>query len=102
MNHTEEWLQIMKKIKRDLDTSITNKYSRNSSNLSEYSSEQPVNIGKDVKNKLNELIEYMIVIIEKIKKTKTKQSQEISNLKNAICMLSDLYVTNAKKFSNED
>lgn len=101
MKHTEEWLKIMNKIKNDIDTNDPKIYSSNSSIQSENDLKQPVNMIKGIKNKLNELTEYMININDKIKSHKIKRSQQILILKRTNCVLSDLCDTIVKKINDE-
>lgn len=101
MKHTEEWLKIMNKIKNDLDTNNPKIYSSNSSIQSESDFKQPVNMVKGIKNKLNELTEYMININDKIKSHKIKRSQQILILKKTNCVLSELCDTIIKKINDE-
>lgn len=100
LKHTEEWLKIMREIKNDLDTNNMQKYSSCSSSVeSDSILERPVTLMGEMKNKLNELTEYMILINKKVKNNETKRSREISNLKNTNYILSDLCDIIGKKIS---
>lgn len=105
LKHTDEWLKVMLKIKKDIDRGNLNKCSSNSicnsSIQSEYDFERPTIIVKEIKKKLNELTEYIININNKVKNNKSKRSREISNLKNANCMLIKLCDTITKKISDD-
>lgn len=97
---TEEWYENLKKIKKDLEKNYFKKYSSSSSSQSESDLENTVVIAKELKKKLNELTECM-VIDEQNKNKKTKHTREISNLKNTICILSNLCDQFIKKIFDE-
>jgi len=101
LKHTEEWVKIMKRIKKELDTNNPKKYSSNSSIQSESELERPVTMVKGIRKKLNELTEYMVNINEKIKNHKNKRSRQISNLKDTNYMLSELCNTIARKINDD-
>lgn len=95
LKYTEKSSKIMKQMKRDLDTDNTKIYSSssisNSSIQSENDLEKPFIIVKEIKKKLNELIQYANSRKENIRNNnKPKRNQEISNLKNLNCQLSKL------------
>lgn len=98
LKHTEEWLKIMKKIKKDLEN--PKKYSSNSSTQSESDLERPIVIVRGIKNKLNELTQYMVCLNEKVKNSKVKRSQEISHLKKTNTILSELCDTISRKIGD--
>lgn len=100
LKHTEEeWLKIMKKIKKELDTNDSKLYSSCSSIQSENDLERPIIMVKGIKKKLNDLQQYMINENEKIKHLKIKRSQEVSNLKATNLMFSELCDTFGKKIN---
>lgn len=90
LKHTEEWLKILKKIKKELDTNESKLFSSGSSIQSENDLEKPIIMVQEIKKKLNELKQYMINENEKIKHLKTKRSEEISNHKTSNVMFSEL------------
>lgn len=95
----EEWLKIMKKIKKELDTNDSKLYSSGSSIQSENDLERPIIMVKGIKKKLNDLQQYMINENEKIKRLKIKRSREVSNLKATNLMFSELCDTFEKKIN---
>jgi hypothetical protein len=105
LKHTDEWLKVMQKIKKDIDLNNLNRCSSNSfydsSIQSENDFERPTIILKEIKKKLNELTEYIININNKVKNNKSKRSREISTLKNTNCMLTKLCDKIAKKISDD-
>lgn len=105
LKHTDEWLKVMQKIKKDIDVNNQIKCSSNSfcnsSIQSENDFERPTIIVKEIKKKLNELTEYMINMNNKVKKNKCKRSREITRLKNTNCMLTTFCDIIAKKISDD-
>jgi len=105
LKHTDEWLKVMQKIKKDIDINNRIKCSSNSfcnsSIQSENDFERPTIIVKEIKKKLNELTEYIINMNNKVKKNKCKRSREITRLKNTNCMLTKLCDIIAKKISDD-
>lgn len=105
LKHTDEWLKVMQKIKKDIEVNKLYKYSSNSfcnsSIQSENDFERPTIIVKEIKKKLNELIEYITNLNNKVKNNKSKRSREISTLKNASCMLSKVCDIIAKKIGDD-
>ncbi|XP_026817440.1 uncharacterized protein LOC113556594 [Rhopalosiphum maidis] len=101
LKHTDEWLKVMQKIKKDIDLNNLNRCSSNSfcdsSIQSENDFETPTIIVKEIKKKLNELTEYIIKLNNKVKNNKSKRSREISTLNNVNCMLTKLCDKIAKK-----
>lgn len=106
LKYTEKTLKIMKQIKKDLDTDNLKKNSSNSiSNSSiefENDLEIPLTLEREIKKKLNELIQYTNARNEIIRNNKTKRNQEISNLKNINCHFSQLCDFITKKIIEDD
>lgn len=91
IKHAEEWIKIMKKTKKEVDTNILRRSSSNSSIQTESDLEQPVIM-------IVEFIKKLCCLTESIfKKNKTKISQEVINLKNASSLLSDF----CNEFTNQ-
>ncbi|XP_022160572.1 uncharacterized protein LOC111026749 [Myzus persicae] len=105
LKHTDEWLKVMQKIKKDIDVNNLTKCSSNSfcnsSIQSENDFERPTIIVKEIKRKLNELTEYMINMNNKVKNNKCKRSREITTLKNTNFRLTKLCDIIAKKISDD-
>ncbi|KAF0767565.1 kinetochore protein SLK19-like isoform X2 [Aphis craccivora] len=105
LKHTDEWLKVMQKIKKDIEVNKLYKCSSNSfcnsSIQSENDFERPTIIVKEIKKKLNELIEYITNMHNKVKNNKSKRSREISTLKNASCVLSKVCDIIAKKIGDD-
>lgn len=101
--HTEDWLKVMKKIKKDLDINNSKTCSSNSSIKSENDLERPLIIVKGIKKNLTDLTEYIIHLLnEKMKNEKIKSSRDIlSNLKDTNCRLSELCDTLVQQMNNE-
>lgn len=97
LKYNEKSSKIMKQIKKDLNIDNPKKFSSNSISNSTNSSTQSENdleipfiMMQEIKNKLNELKQYMIKRNENIRNNKTKRVQEMSNPKNTNCNLSEL------------
>jgi len=105
LKHTNEWLKVMQKIKKDIDINSLTKCSSNSfcnsSIQSEYDFERPTIIVKEIKKNLNDLTEYMTNMNNKVKKNKCKRSREMTTLKNTNFRLTKLCDIIAKKISDD-
>lgn len=105
LKHTNEWLKVMQKIKKDIDVNSLTKCSSNSfcnsSIQSENDFERPTIIVKEIKNNINELTEYMINMKNKVKKNKCKRSREMTTLKSTNLRLTKLCDIIERKISDD-